>query len=237
MTLKYGCVKCTVVTEPKLQRSLHKHEFQYHIHVTLKVAASGGGFDQWDTAINVGTNDADDLLKYILVYDFHHPVRNTLKDAAPGFDDLTDRSSLPALDFLRSDILAATGRWRESDVMDGTDFPEPVASLKRLLQQAKAKQVDVYIFGRTYTKGGPGIHDVHMNQGSGSDSFWNNGADDHNDHNDAWQDGAVLVDLGEDGWAGYFTAFTQQQVPTDKLGNPLRDSHPILDTDPGSLVG
>jgi uncharacterized protein YukJ len=44
------------------------------------------------------------------------------------------------------------------------------------------------------------------------------------------------VDLGQDGWAGYFNAFTQQQVATDNLRNPLDDSHPILDSDPGSLV-
>jgi uncharacterized protein YukJ len=111
-----------------------------------------------------------------------------------------------------------------------------VASLKRLLHQAKAQGADVFLFGRTYATGGPGIHDVHMNQGSRG-SFLNNGADDHNDHNDVWQDGAVLVNLGAGGWAGYFTAFTQQQVPTDNLGNPVADSHPVRDSDPGSRAG
>jgi uncharacterized protein DUF2278 len=237
MTLKYGYVKCTVVSEPKLQPSRHHQEIQYHLHVTLQVATANGGTEQWDTAINVGTNDADDLLKYKLVFDFHHALRATLGADAAGFHDLTGAARLPALDFLRTDVLAETGAWRDSDVMDGTDHPEPVASLMRLLQRAKANQAATYVFGRTYTTGGPGIHDVHMNQGSGSESFKNNGVDDHNDHNDVWQDGAVLVDLGQDGWAGYFTAFTQQQVPTDKLGNPVAASHPILNTDPGSLAG
>jgi uncharacterized protein YukJ len=236
MTLKYGYVKCKVVSEPVLQ-SKHLHrEIQYHLHATLQVATGDGGMQQWDTAINVGTNDADDLLKYKLVFDFHHALRNTLADAAMGYHDLTGRSKLPALDFLRSDVLEEAGHWRESDVMDGTEHPEPVASLKRLLQRAKAAMADVFIFGRTYTMGGSGIHDVHMNQGSRG-QFLNNGVDDHNDHNDIWQDGAVLVNLGEDGWAGYFTAFTQQEVPTDMLGNPVNDSHPILDSDSGSLAG
>jgi uncharacterized protein YukJ len=236
MTLKYGYVKCKVISEPVLQSKHLHHEIQYHLHATLQVATANGGMQQWDTAINVGTNDADDLLKYKLVFAFHHVLRNTLAEAAMGFHDLTGDSKLAAIDFLRSDVLVETGHWRESDAMDGTEHPEPVASLKRLLQRAHATMADVFIFGRTYTTGGSGIHDVHMNQGSRG-QFLNNGVDDHNDHNDIWQDGAVLVNLGEEGWAAYFTAFTQQEVPTDKLGNPVDDSHPILDPDSGSLAG
>jgi Uncharacterized conserved protein (DUF2278) len=236
MTLKYGYVKCKIVTEPELRSSRHKQEVQYHLHATLRVAAADGGGKDWDTAVNVGTNDADDLLKYKLVFDYHNPIRDTLSAAAGGFHDLTGARALPALDFLRADVLADTGDWRKSDVMDGSEFPEPVASLKRLFHQALVKKADVYIFGRTYTTGGPGIHDVHMNQGS-RDPFLNDGKDDHNDHNDVWQDGAVLVDLGESQWAGYFTAFTQQLVPTDGLGNPGNNSHPIQDADPGRLIG
>jgi hypothetical protein len=236
MTLKYGYVKCKVSSEPDLKGSHHGHEIQYHLHANLKVAAAGGGTETWDTAINVGTTDADDLLNYRLVFDFHHSLLTTLKSAAAGFHDLTGTQGLPALDFLRTDLLADTGSWRESDVMDGSDFPEPVASLKRLLHTAHARGAEVYIFGRTYTSGGSGIHDVHMNQGS-SGQFLNNGVDDHNDHNEAWQDGAVLVDLGQPEWAAYFTAFTKQSVPTDSLGNPTEDSHPVGDEDPGSLAG
>jgi uncharacterized protein YukJ len=236
MTLRYGYVKCRVLSEPVLKPSRHGRETQYHLHVKLQVVADGGGTEAWDAAINVGTNDADDLLRYRLVLDYHHPLRSTLAAAAPGFHDLTGTAALPALDFLRSNVLAETGPWRVSGVMDGSDTPEPVASLKRLLQKALTTAADVYVFGRTYTTGGPGIHDVHMNQGS-SGGFLNNGRDDHNDHNDVWQDGAVLVDLGQPEWAGYFTAFTQQNVPTDELGNPVADSHPIQDSDPGSLAG
>jgi uncharacterized protein YukJ len=116
--------------------------------------------------------------------------------------------------------------------MDGSDTPEPVATLSRLLHRAKAGAADVYVFGRTYAPPGKGIHDVHMNQGS-TGGFLNNGRDDHNDHNDVWQDGAVLVDLGDPGWAAYFTAFTQQKVPTDNLGNPVAGSHEMGDDDDG----
>jgi uncharacterized protein YukJ len=236
MTLNYGLVKCKVVSEPVLKGSHQGHETQYHLHATLRVPTEDGGAENWDTAINVGTNDADDLLKYKLVFDYHHPIIATLKEMPAGFHDLTGTQELPALDFLRTDVLAETGHWRVSDVMDGSDIPEPVATLKRLLQNAKAAAAEVYIFGRTYRPPDKGIHDVHMNQGS-SGRFLNNGRDDHNDHNDVWQDGAVLVDLGQPEWAAYFTAFTQQNVPTDDLGNPASSSHGITDSDPGSMAG
>jgi len=154
----------------------------------------------------VGTNDADDLLKYKLVFGFQHPIIETLKATEAGFLDLTGKGVLPALDFLRSNLLDGTGPWRISDVMDGSAGSETAASLKRLLQKAQEKQADVYIFGRTYTSGDLGIHDVHFNQGSQTATFLNNGRDDHNDHNAVWQDGAMIVDLGEPECVGYFTA-------------------------------
>jgi uncharacterized protein YukJ len=233
--LDYGMVKCKVVGPPTLQHAGHKNEIQYHLHAPLNVAMPGGSFAQWDSAINVGTNDSDDLLQYKLVFDFQHPVIATLRSTAPGFTDLTGKNPLPSLDFLRSDILNGTGPWRNSDVMDGSEEVEPVASLKRLLINAMNNQWDVYIFGRTYTEGG-GIHDVHMNQGSGG-GFINDGVDDHNDHNDIWQDGAVIVDNQQPQLAAYFTVFTQQSVPTDQLGNSTPDAHPVTVSDDGSLVG
>ena len=104
--------------------------------------------------------------------------------------------------------------------MDGSDLPEPAASLKRLLSSAQANAWDVYVFGRLYSEG-DGMHDVHMNQGS-TGSFIHQPGDDSNDHNDIWQDGAVLVNRLQDGWAAYFAMFEQQSTPTDDLGNPMR---------------
>ena len=37
----------------------------------------------------------------------------------------------------------------------------------------------------------------------------------------------MLVDIGEPEWAAYFSAFNQQLVPTDDLGNPLPGSATI----------
>ena len=204
-----------------MKESHHRSELQYHLHLTL--AVSGG---DWDVAINVGTNDADDLLTYKLVYDSHHPITADLAAAEPGFLDLSDTDVLPALDFMRSDILNETGVWRMSDVIDGSNAVEPIASVTRLVTRAKDQGCDIYIFGRRYVTGGEGIHDIHMNQGS-TGSFLHRNGDDTNDHNDIWQDGALLVDLGEGGWAAYFSAFERQLVPTDALGNPMSASRPI----------
>jgi uncharacterized protein YukJ len=213
VTLAYGFVKAKIVSESKLKPSRHGREIQYHLHFNLLVDGSN-----WDVAVNVGTSDADDLLKYKLAFDFRHSVIQTLAAAETGSHDLTGQAALPALDFLRSDLLANTGKWRDSDVMDGSETAEPSASLQRLLSRAHQENFDVYIFGRYYSEGN-GIHDVHLNQGS-SKSFIHRPDDDSNDHNDIWQDGAVMVDIGEPEWAAYFSAFNQQSVPTDDLGNP-----------------
>jgi uncharacterized protein YukJ len=224
-------LKGKVISHEKLVPSRHRgsSETQYHIHATV----SGAGHDRWDTAANVGTDDSDDLLRYKIVYDFDHPIMKELRAARPGFTDLTGTRVLPALDFLRSDILTGTGPWRISDPMDGSEGVDPAASLARLQQKAQSVHADVYFFGRAYKSGGIGVHDIHMNQGS-SGSFVNDGVSDANDHNDVWQDGAVIVDFG-DKVAAYFTSFIQQFVPTDDLGNSDGSGHEIDISDEGSL--
>ena len=74
-------------------------ETQYHLHATLQLGKSRNG-QSWDSAINVGTDDSDDLLRYKLAFDFHHPIVETLSAADYGFNNLTDKQELPSLDFL-----------------------------------------------------------------------------------------------------------------------------------------
>jgi uncharacterized protein YukJ len=234
MALKYGFVKCTVAGSIRLKASRQQSETQYHLHANLNVPG-GKGSAVWDVAVNVGTNDSDDLLRYRLPLDFHHPITANLSAAKAGLTVLTGDSELPALDFLRSDLLAETGKWRDSDVMDGSNQKEPYRSLSGLLAQAQKNKWQVHVFGRLYTDGTNGIHDIHMNQGS-TGSFLHRANNDKNDHNDIWQDGAVFVDMGKAGWGAYCTVFTQQLVPTDNLGNPAKKSHEITDQDPASLA-
>src|ERR1700720_3375941 len=77
MTLAYGYVKTKVTSEPVMKPSHHGHETQYHLHCNLQVDGAS-----CDAAINVGTNDADDLLKYKLAFDFRHPLIQALAAAA-----------------------------------------------------------------------------------------------------------------------------------------------------------
>jgi uncharacterized protein YukJ len=246
MTLQYGFFKAHVTSAPAMRSKYisEQQETQYHMHVTLQALDSQGNpITPWDCAINVGTDDAGDLLRYRLIQNFSHPICATLKAAAQGYTDLTGQHALPALDFLRTDILTwgtGTGTWQDSDVMNNgvmssTTTFQPVASLEAAFDQAVKTNAHVYAFGRTYTGGDAGIHDIHMNQGSTGRHFLNEGNDD-TDHNDAWQDGAILINYPDGTWTAYFTAFTQQIVPTDDAGNPAAGGHEINDSDPGSLA-
>ncbi len=224
MPLAYGFVKAKMISLPRLQSKPVHHdnmdEVQYHLHFTLDVDGA-----DWDIAANVGTDNAVDLLKYKIVQNFHHPIVETLRTAPPGKSILSGTNALPALDFLRSTILDDTGGWQESDVLDGSPGQEPPTRLNALLSKAFDNKIGVYVFGRFYTDGN-GVHDVHMNQGS-RDRYIHRAGDDRNDHNDIWQDGALMLDLGVAGWVAYFSAFMQQTVPTDELGNPVSGGHTI----------
>ena len=111
--------------------------------------------------------------------------------------------------------------------MDGSLAPEPVASIMRLLTNAKDDALTIYVFGRFYSQG-DGIHDTHMNQGS-SGRYLHRPGSGSRDQNDVWQDGALLVDLGTGRWAGYFAAFQNQSLPTDDLGNPQPAAKSVAD--------
>ena len=235
MALVYGFAKCKIASGARLRKSRRRDETQFHLVVSLDVP-TGNGNQTWQAQINVGSDSSEDLLKYRLVFDFQHPIIATLRSQAAGFQDLKGQQALPALDFLRSDILAKTGKWRETDPMDGSQHAEPIPTMMRLMETAHTQGLDAYVFGHMFDDNGRGIHDIHMNQGS-TGSLVNNSRDQNKDHNEIWQDGAILVDLGDQKWAGYFTAFAAQIVPTDDLGNPVDGGHGIGDSDPGSLIG
>lgn len=75
----YGS-KIVLICPEKKQASRHENEMQYQLHSTLEVTANDGSAQQWDSAINVGTNDSGDLLQYKLIFDFHHAIVTTLKE-------------------------------------------------------------------------------------------------------------------------------------------------------------
>ncbi len=224
MALAFGFVKGKMTSLPRLQNKVVQHqnqeETQFHLHFGIDVHGVN-----WDIAANVGTDNMSDLLKYKIVQNFRHPIVETLRAAPEGKNDLTGTDDLPAIDFQRSGILEGTGDWLDSDRFDGREDGQPAAALQNLLAQAYQDMSEVYVFGRFYTEGN-GIHDVHMNQGS-SGRYVHREGNDRNDHDDIWQDGALMIDFGDAGWVAYFAAFTQQTVPTDWLGNPRPGGHSV----------
>jgi len=151
MTLRYGHVRAKVISVTGLKASPHRNEIQYHLHASMQVGAQ-----RWDVAINVGTNDADDLLQYRLVCDYHHPLtQNPSRRRQIGATDLTGTAALPALDSLRSDVLAETGplatERRHGRVRSCPNRPPSLFAGCSIAQ--KGEQADVYIFGRFYSEG------------------------------------------------------------------------------------
>lgn len=231
MAMAYGFVKCRVAGRSHFAATRAGRELQYHLRVPLEVETAEGP-RRWEAAVNVGTDDADDPLRYRLVFDFEHPLVHLLAEAEPGLHLLTDAGELPALDFLRSDVLAGTGRWRESDLMDGDPEREPAYSLRRLFEQALLHRWSVCIYGRLYSSG-YGVHDVHMNQGSGGDYAQRERGS--RGSNAVWQDGAVLVEREKGRWAAYFAAFTQQALRTDARGDPADNVRALFGPSEGTL--
>jgi hypothetical protein len=55
------------------------------------MTAADSSEEKWDTGINVGTTDSDDLLQYKLAYDCSHPMTAALRAAGQGFSDRTGK--------------------------------------------------------------------------------------------------------------------------------------------------
>lgn len=88
MSLRYGFAKARISGAPVLKSKPFGHEMQYHLHVPLNVGGAA-----WDAAINVGTDDSDDLLRYKLVFDFQHPIIETLASMPAGQPPVPERMS------------------------------------------------------------------------------------------------------------------------------------------------
>ncbi|WP_033822577.1 DUF2278 family protein [Kitasatospora sp. MBT63] len=92
--------------------------------------------------------------------------------------------------------------WVASDGDNALDVLEPrLRSASRL-----------YVFGQSFADG-PGVHDVHLNQGDPVGSQWW-------DTDGAWQDGAVLCERADGRLTAWQIRFNTQRLPTDDQGHP-----------------
>jgi uncharacterized protein YukJ len=236
MTLPYGVLRCRVV-DSKVTTLRRGKATQYHLNVLVDT-----GIEKQRIAINIGTNDTSDTLYYRAVADFEHAVTADLAQLPVGLHALFDREALPALDFVRSDISGPTSAFVDGGVVASkTRLAEPGDTLVAWLDEAKAKGWDVFAFGRYWDdsqkagenagpkywkeESGRGIHDIHMNQGSTGAAFETR--DDKRDHNEVWQDGAIVIAAGGS-WRALFSAFAGQCLPTnDTTGNPKAGAKPF----------
>ncbi|MGW7193038.1 DUF2278 family protein, partial [Streptomyces sp. NPDC054838] len=138
---------------------------------------------------------------------------------APGYHDLARTSGSGALDFQRYPALAggpgrAIARLRALLGRPGPSYPWISGSCLEASQALEPVLVPgrpVLVFGEPFDHGGPGMHDIHQNQGDPYGSRW--WAD-----NGTWQDGATMT-RRDDGWYDVFLSrFSTQAVRTGPDG-------------------
>ncbi len=82
------------------------------------------------------------------------------------------------------------------------------------LEPLLAGRPEILVFGAP-SPAGPGMHDIHQNQGDPPASPWEA-------QNGPWQDGAVVVRRPEGRFAAFVTKFSSQAKETDASGRQAR---------------
>ncbi|KAI9147987.1 hypothetical protein HJFPF1_11808 [Paramyrothecium foliicola] len=180
-----------------------------HGHLKFKDGVSSRPLS---SAINVKSISEDSRLVYWLVQDLDHPLKDKLSALEFGWHDIAKDDRGPpdgiALDYLRSGIVQVeSGRLLPHDVPG--DQNDIVDFLLPFFDKAIQKGATVYLYGEQYSRE-DGVHDIHMNQGSGG-RFRN--------QNGIYQDGGVLLEFPDGHWEAFFIAFASQAVKTDERGH------------------
>lgn len=183
-------------------------------------------------AINVGAEDPERPLEYLIDEDFHHPITGGLHRLPLGFTPLLSAPGTSALDYIRHNLFDPS-RMRPLPF----DIPGPDNDLNekidRHIQRALAEEdALIYAFGDRWGpliqhrdpifgfEPGNGIHDIHMNQG--------------NDHrfqgqDGIYQDGAVLIHFpSSHQWVAIFLKFQPQTWHTTEPKGHRIDALPPL---------
>ena len=183
-----------------------------HLHLYYTTSPSGSSFAAHEAAINIKSGDRNESrLAFWTVPKLVHPLTAKLSPLPLGFKALPRAGGGHdplALDYLRGGgyfepsrvrILPHEEPGRDNDVLD---------ALPPLLDRAIQAKATVYIWGSEYSSH-KGIHNVHMNQGSGGKFKEANGI---------WQDGGLVFEFA-DHWEGIFIGFASQGVETDGKGD------------------
>jgi uncharacterized protein YukJ len=193
-------------------------------HLQIRVVDGQG--NAWRVPVNVRSGDPQKSLVIFHRADplLGHPILDGLATIATGLTDLNNaqRSASNALDYSRAPLfdittgiaLPPTGPGADDDVQD---------VLSRQLSDLKASGGELFAFGSHFHDPAPttpidvqfgtkdGMHDIHMNQGNGSD---------HAEDNGVFNDGGLILRF-PDHVTGLFFRFKTQFLPTDAHGNRI----------------
>ncbi|MFF4317956.1 DUF2278 family protein [Streptomyces sp. NPDC001568] len=212
-----------------LSGTLHRHfrdrpdDQGAWFHVNLEVDAPGG---RYRCAVDVDSKQSATGVRWKTLV-LAPSVLDPVPSLAPGYHDLSMSSGSGALDYLRHPALADRRgcllprnppAWLRT-VVDRWSPPRPWVSGSNLdaagaLEPMLVPGRPILVFGEPFAHHGPGMHNIHQNQGDPYGSRWW-------DDNGIWQDGATLT-RRPDGWYDVFLSrFSSQLDPTDDDGHPV----------------
>jgi len=193
-------------------------------HLQIRVVDGQG--NAWRVPVNVRSGDPQKSLVIFHRADplLGHPILDGLAAIPTGLTDLNTkpRSASNALDYSRAPLfditmgiaLPPTGPGADDDLQD---------VVSRQLSDLKASGGELFAFGSHFHDPAPttpidvqfgtkdGMHDIHMNQGNGSD---------HAEDNGVFNDGGLILRF-PDHVTGLFFRFKTQFLPTDAHGNQI----------------
>ncbi|MCU6501675.1 YukJ family protein [Rugamonas sp. A1-17] len=225
----------------------------YHGNPHYAVVAQDANGDEFVVLANVksdstipGAGEAGYHVLYSWDQYFSHPLTQDLRDLKPGlyqegFPKLDYSHDAKLLDLSKMRPIALDTATQQNDINGLLDDMlalnrnvEPVEYIykgqkgpdKRMAWQSTA-EVTVYGFGFLFEPQHDGLHETHMNQGNPKPKP-GSGLKDHSSENGTYQDGALIVQIG-DKFQALFIAFQTQLVPTDNRGFPTPSAKRILD--------
>ena len=146
-------------------------------------------------AVNVQSDEGSDV-EYVVFSNWDHPIIDQIKNKSPSLYSIDGKNGIPALDYIRSNI--ANPKSFVSLLMNlvgsNNDLNEKINQyVWRAMADTYSK---IYAFGSAWGPDeqkrdpvfgffpGNGIHDIHMNQGSGDEK--------HKGDNGVLQDGCLI---------------------------------------------
>jgi uncharacterized protein YukJ len=202
-----------------------------HFQIVVQAAAN-----RWRVPVNVKSQDNSEVLFSVVDPLVNHRLIALLPSIPEGF---TAEGAEPwFLDFLREPIFDITTMRHLPHTLAGPDN-DLQDIVETRIAIAKRDNRAIFAFGSRFPGNNPvaadrqlhtngGVHDIHMNQGNPPGPFF--------DDNGIHQDGGLIIQTGDNSFAGIFLAFQTQLIPTNDQGNPLPNSHRIQAADTGGNV-